>query len=414
MHPREISIQDYEYPLPDDKIAYFPLEQRDQSKLLIFQKGTIREDIYRNLAGYLAPGTLLVFNDTRVINARILFAKPTGAVIEIFCLEPQESVRDYAWALNRTHSARWKCLIGGAGKWKQPFLQRSIKVEGIEVILKVRLVERRSDTYVAEFSWDPGTCTFAEILEHAGNTPLPPYIKRAAEASDTSRYQTIYSRFEGSVAAPTAGLHFTQRLFDSLEQAGIETAFVTLHVGAGTFKPVKSATMEGHEMHAEYMDVSIGLIHTLIRYLDQGITCVGTTSVRTLESLYWMGRRILNHPDLEPSDLEISQWEPYEPESAGEKITAREALTALGNYLESRNLIHLFTRTQIMIAPGYQFRIVNALVTNFHQPKSTLLLLVAALTGGQWRRMYDYALNHDFRFLSYGDGCLIFNGQNAG
>jgi S-adenosylmethionine:tRNA ribosyltransferase-isomerase len=408
VHPKELSIKDFDYNLPESKIAFFPLEKRDQSKLLIYENGTIRQDVYRNLFSYLPENTLLVFNDTRVINARIRFTKPTGGVIEIFCLEPYETIMDYGLVLKKGNSVRWKCMIGGAGKWKQHFLEKRFRVNGREVSLRAQLVEKLKDAYVAEFRWEPGDLSFAEILEHAGKIPLPPYIRREAEKSDTERYQTIYSRLEGSVAAPTAGLHFTQAVFGSLKEKGIDTAFVTLHVGAGTFKPVKSDTMKDHEMHAEYIDVSPEVITILASHIEKGICCVGTTSVRTVESLYWMGLKAWKDPSISTRDLEISQWEVYEGDLQDEKVSPKEALTALGDYMASRQMARLFTRTQIIIAPGYTFKLVGGMFTNFHQPKSTLLLLVAAMTGGQWRAIYEHALGHDFRFLSYGDGCLIF------
>ena len=418
MHPKDISINDYDYFLPEEKIAFFPLEERDQSKLLIYKNGEITEDIYLNLANYLPAKSFLVFNDTKVIKARILFTKDTGAVIEIFCLEPYEAINDYAVVLQKKNSVRWKCMIGGAGKWKQKYLEKKFAIGNDEVILKAELVEKLSDAYVAEFSWNPGEYSFAEIIEHAGKTPLPPYIKREAGESDAERYQTIYSKYEGSVAAPTAGLHFTERIFSSLKEKNIDTGFVTLHVGAGTFKPVKSETMQGHEMHAEWIDVSTGFIEQLIKNISNGIFCVGTTSVRTVESLYWMGVKTILHPEITIDELEIKQWEVYENGLVNNSYSAAEALNSLLNFLHEKKTERLFIRTQIIIAPGYQFKIAKGMITNFHQPKSTLLLLIAAMAGenlptGQvgWKSIYEYALKNNFRFLSYGDGCLIFKGK---
>ena len=414
MHPKNISINEYDYFLPEEKIAFFPLEERDQSKLLIYKNGELEEDIYLNIANHLPEKSFLVFNNTKVINARILFEKETGAVIEIFCLEPYEAINDYAVVLQKKKSVRWKCMIGGAGKWKQKFLKKNFIVNGEEITLKAELIEKLSDAYVVELSWNPGEYSFTEIIEHAGKTPLPPYIKRDAAGIDAERYQTIYSLYEGSVAAPTAGLHFTQRIFTSLKEKNIDTGFVTLHVGAGTFKPVKSETMQGHEMHAEWIDASTGFIEQLIQNISNEIFCVGTTSVRTVESLYWMGVKIMLHKKISFEDLEIKQWEVYNDNMVALDITPEIALRSLIQFLKNKNIESLFLRTQIIIAPGYQFRILNGMITNFHQPKSTLLLLVAAMAGKEWKAIYDYALNNKFRFLSYGDGCLIYLDINNG
>ena len=408
MHPKDLSINDYDYFLPEEKIASFPSKERDQSKLLIYKNGIIAEDIYLNLANHLPGRSFLVFNNTKVIKARILFTKPTGAVIEIFCLEPYETINDYAIVLQKKKSIRWKCMIGGAGKWKQKYLENRFIINNDEVTLKAQLAEKLSDAYVVELSWNPGEYSFAEVIENAGKTPLPPYIKREAEESDAKRYQTIYSIAEGSVAAPTAGLHFTEKMFFSLKEKNIDKGFVTLHVGAGTFKPVKSETMEGHEMHAEWIDVSTGFIERLIQNISNGIFCVGTTSVRTVESLYWMGVKAMLHPRATIEELAIKQWEVYENDMVNNSCGAEEALKSLLTFLQQKKMERLITRTQIIIAPGYQFKIVNGMVTNFHQPKSTLLLLVAAMIGDKWKDVYEYALNNNFRFLSYGDGCLIF------
>jgi len=299
-------------------------------------------------------------------------------------------------------------MIGGAGKWKDKYLEKTFSINGEKIILKAGLVEKLSDAYVVELSWHPGSYSFAEIIEHAGETPLPPYIKRKAEESDVERYQSIYSLHEGSVAAPTAGLHFTKEIFSSLSQKNINTGFVTLHVGAGTFKPVKSEKMEQHEMHAEWIDVSTPFIEKLIHHISHGVFCVGTTSVRTIESLYWMGLKTLLNPNIEWNNLPIKQWDVYEDDFQNNNCSAEEALKALLHFLENKKTERLFIQTQIIIAPGYQFRIAKGMITNFHQPKSTLLLLVAAIAGKNWKKIYNYALTHEFRFLSYGDGCLIF------
>ncbi|MEP7253597.1 MAG: S-adenosylmethionine:tRNA ribosyltransferase-isomerase [Ginsengibacter sp.] len=407
MHPKNLSIEDYSYTLPDEKIASYPLEKRDESKLLIFRDGDLSQDQYRNIADHLPPGSQLVFNNTKVIKARLLFKKSSGAIIEIFCLEPYEESHDYAIVLQQQESIKWKCMIGGASKWKQKLLQKKTIIGETEITLTATLLEKLPDAYVVQLDWNPSAYSFAEILEHAGETPLPPYIKRKAEELDNSRYQTIYSKPEGSVAAPTAGLHFTANIFKTLEQKEISALFITLHVGAGTFKPVKAERMEGHEMHAEWMEISQQFIEKLFTNISGKIICVGTTSVRTVESLYWMGVKAYLNPGIAVNDLAIQQWEVYEM-LLQQNLSAEQALNSLLKYFQKNNLDKLLVQTQIIIAPGYQFRLTKGLVTNFHQPKSTLLLLVAAMAGEQWRKIYEYALANEFRFLSYGDGCLIF------
>ncbi|MEO6289692.1 MAG: S-adenosylmethionine:tRNA ribosyltransferase-isomerase [Ginsengibacter sp.] len=409
MNPKNLSICNFDYLLPEEKIASFPLEKRDQSKLLIFESGVITEDIYFNIAAHFPKKSLLVFNDTKVIKARILFQKPSGGVIEIFCLEPYEDVKDYAVVLQKKDHIRWKCMIGGASKWKHSFLEKTAVIDGNKIQLKASLVEKLSDAYVVEFSWDPGQYSFAEIMEIAGDTPLPPYIKRKPEDIDVKRYQTIYSKYEGSVAAPTAGLHFTPHIFFSFKEKNISTGFTTLHVGAGTFKPVKSASMGGHEMHAEWMEVSTDFIKLILKNLTNAIICVGTTSVRTIESLFWMGIKTMLNPDQSTDELALKQWEVYDKSFIENTSSPEKALTSLLQFLQKKKTKKLLIQTQIIIAPGYQFKLTKGLVTNFHQPKSTLLLLVAAMAGKDWKRIYNYALENEFRFLSYGDGCLIFN-----
>lgn len=404
--PKNISIQDYTYQLPEEKIALHPIVERDSAKLLVYNNGDIKESVYKKIYEFLPEKSLLVFNDTRVIKARIRFQKPTGGIIEIFCLEPFESINEYSSIMNKKEKVRWKCMIGGAGKWKEGELVKSFESAVGSWLLKARLVEKLADAYVVEFSWLPAELSFAEVIEAAGDIPLPPYIKRETEISDTERYQTIYARDEGSVAAPTAGLHFTEDVFARLTEKNIRTAFVTLHVGAGTFKPVKAAIMQDHEMHAEWIDVNIELIHSLLLHLDTNITAVGTTSLRTLESLYWMGVKAYLQPSI--PQLQLGQWEVYEAPLADAHISSEKALQALILWMESKRTDRLFTQTQILIAPSYTFKIVKAIITNFHQPQSTLLLLVAAAIGNEWRKIYDHALQNDFRFLSYGDGCLLF------
>jgi len=399
--PKKISILDYTYDLPAERIALHPLAERDASKLLIYKNGKIQEDVYRNIASHLPANSLLIFNNTKVIKARIRFQKSSGGMIEIFLLEPYGT--DYTTTLSATNKASWKCMIGGVSKWKEKELNFGFGVLGFE--LKAKLVEKLSDAYVVEFNWDGGI-SFAEVLEQAGDIPLPPYIKRKTEEEDTARYQTIYAADEGSVAAPTAGLHFSETVFKSLTEKNIQTGFVTLHVGAGTFKPVKAAIMQDHEMHAEWIDVSYNMIEQLAGQLHKTIAAVGTTSLRTLESLYWMGVKAMLQP--QTKQLNISQWEVYEPPLANCTISAKESLLALVSWMNENRLQRIFTQSQILIAPGYSFKIAKAIITNFHQPQSTLLLLVAAAIGKDWITNYEYAMQHDFRFLSYGDGSLLY------
>ena len=413
MHPKNISINDYSYHLPDERIAAFPLKERDASKLLVYKEGIIEEDVYKNIAQYIPANSLLVFNNTKVIQARILFQKQTGGVIEIFCLEPYETNNEYSVVMGKKASVRWKCMIGGAGKWKAGSLHKEITaaenpLENIPLTLTATLVEKLSDAYVVELSWQPNEYSFAEVLGIFGDIPLPPYIKRKPETTDKERYQTIYAKHEGSVAAPTAGLHFTSEIFDSFQKKHIEKAYVTLHVGAGTFKPVKASNMQGHEMHSEWMDVSIETIEQFISHANKTIIAVGTTSLRTIESLYWMGVKTILYPESTSAELQIYQWDVYDAPLSKTNHSREEVLKALLQWMKKNKQHRILSPTQILIAPGYQFKIAKAIVTNFHQPQSTLLLLVAAIAGNDWRKLYDYAMENDFRFLSYGDGSLVF------
>ncbi len=403
MDAKNISIADYSYDLPAGAIAYYPLAERDASRLLVYRAGELHEDIYRNIALHLPEGALLVFNNTRVVEARIVFQKPTGGLIEIFCLEPPAEYGGIAAALMRTGSVRWKCLIGGASKWKPGQVLRK---EIGQLVLEARWVQRSAGAFLIELSWTPADLSFAELLHQAGLVPLPPYIRRTVESTDGERYQTVYARHDGSVAAPTAGLHFTEVIFQQLEQRGIQRSFVTLHVGAGTFLPVKAATLGEHPMHIEFIAVRVEVIRELRDRLMTGrpVIAVGTTSARTLESLYWLGTKVIADPSVAPDDLVVHQWDAYaQDETAG----TAEALQALLTWMEARELKELVTTTQLLITPGYSWKVVAGLVTNFHQPESTLLLLIASLVGEDWRTMYNYALEHGFRFLSYGDGCLL-------
>lgn len=400
--PQHIRIDDYDYGLPDERIAKFPLKERDHSKLLVYREGEVSEDVFHHLLAYLPEGALMVMNNTRVIRARLRFRKESGALIEVFLLEPHEPA-DYQLSFAQRGSVVWQCMIGNLKRWKSGVLSLAL---GEQVTL---LAERIGEGLV-RLSWSDANLSFSEILELAGELPIPPYLNRNTEASDLVTYQTVYSKVKGSVAAPTAGLHFTPQVLASLDAAGIERAEVTLHVGAGTFKPVKSEEIGGHEMHAEHIYVPRPTIEALIRHGGRAIA-IGTTSVRTLESLYYIGRSLseVKESDRERGcdELVVAQWEPYEmPAEEGEDKTV-EYLQRILAYLDAHHLDALSASTRIIIAPGYKYHIVRAMVTNFHQPKSTLLLLVSAFIGDDWRRVYSYALNHDFRFLSYGDSSLL-------
>lgn len=403
MDPRDISISHYTYNLPESAIAYYPLAERDASRLLVYRAGTISETVYRNIADELPSNTLMVFNNTRVVEARLVFQKPSGGKVEIFCLEPPPEYGGMAAAMAQTAEVRWKCLIGGASKWKpgQVLVKRMGNLE-----LAARYLEKQGDAFLIQLSWQPTDLAFAELLRRAGLIPLPPYIHRAPEGTDRERYQTIYAQREGSVAAPTAGLHFTGPVLESLQARGIGQLFVTLHVGAGTFLPVKSDKLAQHVMHTEYISVSRDAIGQLHRATDAGspVIAVGTTSARTIESLYWLGIKTHAAPHIGMSGLILSQWDAYEKSNPVEPAAA---LTSLMKWMDDQGATQLVTTTQLLITPGYAWKLCRGLITNFHQPESTLLLLVASLIGEDWKRVYQYALKHGFRFLSYGDGCLL-------
>lgn len=407
MHPKDISIQDFTYELPDNRIAKYPLSQRDASKLLVFNPDhSIEENTYANISAYIPENSFLVFNNTKVVEARIFFQKATGSTIEIFCLEPDNRYPDVTSAMLESGEVYWKCLIGGAKKWKDGALTRTFQGKNGAVELSVEKVEKRNDYFLVHLYWDDKTLSFAEVLHYAGIIPLPPYLNRETELSDKERYQTVYAKYDGSVAAPTAGLHFTENVLDSLKQKNCQYDFVTLHVGAGTFKPVKAEHMADHEMHYEAMDVSLSFLKNLLSHISQNrnTITVGTTSMRTIESLYWIGVKVF-HNELEPLHIEVQQWDPYEKPS---NISAQQSIESLITWMEQHHIERLFAKTQIIIAPGYELKIVNALVTNFHQPQSTLILLVSAVVGNYWKTIYQYAMDHDFRFLSYGDGSLLW------
>lgn len=398
-----LTIEDFNYPLPDDRIAKYPLTERDQSKLLWFDKGQIQERKFFEIPDILPEDALLVFNETRVIQARLLFHKETGAQIELFCLEPVEPVGDFQLAMQQQSPVVWKCMVGNAKKWKSGKITATINIKNQNVTLHAEMKERLSDAFLVEFSWEPKEIDFLSILETAGLTPLPPYLHRQAEVSDKERYQTVFARLNGSVAAPTAGLHFTDKLLRKMAEKGIRSEKLILHVGAGTFKPVSEEKVADHEMHTEKIKVSLQTLKNLKAASDKKIIPVGTTSMRSLESLFWMA---LNKLHGKTNYTVVDQWAPYETEIP-KGFTTQDALKILIQALENEEIDLLEGATQMIIVPGYQYRFAQGLITNFHQPKSTLLLLVAALVGDAWQEAYEFALNHDFRFLSYGDSCLF-------
>ena len=402
---QHIRIEDFDYDLADERIAKFPLQKRDESKLLIYKNGSVSESRFKHITDYLPTGSLMVFNNTRVIQARLLFRKQTGAQIEVFCLEPVKP-HDYALVFQQTQQCQWSCLVGNLKKWKEGVLTKEIHVEGAlePVVLSAEKLETKNDTHLIEFRWDNPEYTFADILDAAGVLPIPPYLHRETEASDLQTYQTVYSKIKGSVAAPTAGLHFTSEVLADIDAQGIGREEVTLHVGAGTFKPVKSDTIEGHEMHTEFISVNLSSIERIKANLGH-IIAVGTTSVRTLESLYYIGVLLSGNPDATSEELVVKQWMPYE--ARNNQLSVEVSLQYIIDYLKAKQCDKLVTATQIIIAPGYRFKVVKGIVTNFHQPKSTLLLLISAFVDGDWKKIYDYALEHDFRFLSYGDSSLL-------
>ena len=410
MDSKQISILDYSYPLPQERIAQFPVSPRDHSRLLVYDgRGGIADDHFYNLVGHLPSGSLIVFNNTRVILARLLFHKSTGALIEVFLLEPFLPA-DYEQSFAAHNSCTWLCMVGNLKKWKEGPLERVLSVGGHSVVLRATRGSLVGTSHAVTFEWNDDSLTFADIIDAAGELPIPPYLGRSTEESDLTTYQTVYSRVKGSVAAPTAGLHFTPSVLSGLDAAGIERDELTLHVGAGTFKPVKSERMEGHVMHTEHICVGRHTLQRLLAHKCQA-TAVGTTSVRTLESLYYLGLKVqASDGVLSDNQLHVGQWEPYELPLATRQPSRQQVADVLGGLLAwmeqtGRDVLH--ASTQIIIAPGYEFKIVSRLVTNFHQPQSTLLLLVSAFTRGRWREVYDHALASGYRFLSYGDSSLL-------
>lgn len=402
--PRQLSIHDYTYQLPPERIAPEPLSQRDQSRLLVSRQGVLQDLSFQELPAQLPAEALLVFNDTKVVRARLFCHKPTGGIIELFCLEPVAPHRAIEPAMQQTGSCVWKCLVGNGKRWKSGPVTLEFEVNGQPAILTAERQEVVDGYSLIHFSWEPAGLPFTEVLRGAGHLPLPPYLNREDTAVDAVRYQTVYAAHEGAVAAPTAGLHFSEQVLAELEQRGIQSARVTLHVGAGTFQPVKAERMDGHAMHGEPISVSVAVLEQLLGHMPRPVVAVGTTSLRTLESLYWLGVQAVQgqlSADVVPH---VSQWQPYEPGSA---LPTAEALQALLDFLGAQQLDTLHATTQLLIAPGYRFRVISGLITNFHQPESTLLLLVAALLGPGWRRVYEHALANDYRFLSYGDSSLL-------
>lgn len=399
-NPQSIAIADFDYPLPDDRIAKFPLERRDQSKLLVYRGGNIEESRFDHVPELLPPDTLLIFNNTKVIHARLFFRKPTGSTIEVFCLEPFQM--PVALSFEQRGHCTWNCFIGNNKKWKEGSLTRQLDIHGQSVTLTATRRKAVGNAWIVDFDWDGGL-SFAELIDQAGVIPLPPYLHREAVSSDNERYQTVYALHQGSVAAPTAGLHFSPEVFEALRQKGIATDFITLHVGAGTFKPVSTPTIGEHEMHVEKIEISRSNIECILNHLGHTVIPVGTTTVRTIESVYWFGVKLSCNSKLDA--MHVMQWDPYELESLS--VSTEHAYKNVLQWMEEQGIEQLEGDTQLMIAPGYRYHVISGLITNFHQPKSTLLLLVSALVGDAWKECYRYALDHQFRFLSYGDSCLF-------
>ena len=405
MYRSMINIDDYDYDLPEDRIAQYPVSDRDFSKLLVLKGGVISKDIFRNIGDHIPAGSLLVFNNSKVIRARLLFGKDTGAVIEVLCLEPIDPA-EYENSFRSNRPVEWKCIVGNLKKWKRGRIKLPFNYRNTACILEAEKVKPEGETWRIRFSWDSDSVRFDEVIEAAGHVPLPPYINRNDENADAVSYQTIYSSIRGSVAAPTAGLHFTDNVFEMFRNKGISTAEITLHVGAGTFQPVKTQNALHHEMHNEHIFISQETIKTLIEYHGM-IIPVGTTSVRTLESIYWLGVKLAENPDVQRwQDLSLGQWDAYKTET---EVPVNEALNAILHLMEANNLLSLHLTTSLMIIPGYRFRMINGIITNFHQPKSTLLLLISAWTGEKWKDIYRFAMENDFRFLSYGDSSLLLH-----
>ena len=410
--PSKIFIDDYIYNLPEERIAKYPAAERDKSKLLIYKGEEISENSFSSIAEYIPANANLIFNNSKVIPARIIFKKDSGAQIEIFCLEPESPTKDFALIFQQKGECIWNGLIGNLKKWKEGRLKKELFVRGSKVILSIEKVEKSQNDgkQLIKFSWKPEELMFSEIMENAGLVPLPPYINREAEDRDKDNYQTIYAKIKGSVAAPTAGLHFTDNVIEQIRKKGIKTEYLTLHVSAGTFQPVSAKTLDKHKMHSEVITADIETIENILKRINNPIITVGTTSLRTLESLYWLGVKLITKGSENSADIypEIEQWDPYKAEY-NKEISREESFNAIYTYMKLNGLETITGSTQIIIVPGYRFRMTDGLITNFHQPKSTLLLLIAAFIGEDWKKMYDYALKNDFRFLSYGDSSILFS-----
>jgi S-adenosylmethionine:tRNA ribosyltransferase-isomerase len=405
LDPKKISVKNYDYPLTEDKIAKYPARQREESNMLIYDRGNIIKDRFKHIHHYISRDNLLVFNNAKVISARLFFQKETGAKIEIFCLEP-DTPSDYATAFQQNKTVRWKCMVGNLKKWKNGVLKQQLKIDGKSISIKAHKIRQEENQVIVQFIWDRNDVSFGEILDHAGKVPIPPYLKRESESLDHQRYQTVYSKIKGSVAAPTAGLHFSKQLIDKMKRKGIQNTELTLHVGAGTFRPVQSETIDQHSMHLEHFAVSLETIEKLIKRYNK-ILAIGTTSVRTLESLYWIGVKMA-HGQYSGHNIRLDQWEHLELPG---DMEVPKALERIKNYLKDTGQENLIASTRIMITPGYRFKLTHGLVTNFHLPKSSLLMLIAAFVGDDWKRIYDFALKNDFRFLSYGDSSLLYPAQ---
>jgi S-adenosylmethionine:tRNA ribosyltransferase-isomerase len=401
MEYKSLKISDYIYNLPEEKIAQYPLPNRDSSKLLVYKNGKIEETLFTNIDSYIPSNTLVILNNTKVIPARLFFYKETGAKIEIFCLEPASEITDYQIEFRKKGKSIWKCFIGNASKWKDGKIKNVFKDKNVDYEITAEVVNKISDEYIIEFCWNSDNITFGEVIESFGKVPLPPYIKRDSDKSDKENYQTVYAKTEGSVAAPTAGLHFTEKVFNKLKIKNCEIEYLTLNVGAGTFKPVKSKLIGGHLMHEELFCVNSVLLEKILKYKNRKITAVGTTTLRTLESVYWYGVKLLKNKSAE---FKIEQWYPYE----NKEVSLDDSIKAVLDYMNENNLTTIYGKTELMIVPGYNFKVVDTLVTNFHLPGSTLLLLIAAFIKDDWKKVYDYALNNNFRFLSYGDSSILF------
>jgi S-adenosylmethionine:tRNA ribosyltransferase-isomerase len=398
----DIELIDYDYDLPIDRIAQYPVNERDMSQLLIYKDDKIYKDIFRNVYNYIPSDSLLVFNNSRVIRARIIFRKATGASIEVLCLEPLLP-SEYELSFSSKEPVEWKCIAGNLKRWKRDEIVTQFDFSGKTYKLKAEKLHVEGDALRVRFSWNSTDISFAEVIDETGHIPLPPYINREDEIEDTTRYQTIYSSIKGSVAAPTAGLHFTDEVLGILKETGIKSAFVTLHIGAGTFKPVKTENISGHEMHCEHFFITRDTIESILDTIGK-IIAVGTSSVRTLESLYWIGIKLINNPTGYTNEISLGQWESYEMET---KISVKESLESLLKFMNDQNLSYLKSSTSIIIIPGYDFRVISGMITNFHQPRSTLLLLISAWVGKSWKEIYRFALENGFRFLSYGDSSLL-------